>query len=160
MWYSGRYLSSVLRAYGALTRFGRLSQTVRLPNTFNSVSPTTPPRRVVWASPLSLATTRGILSFPRVTEMFQFTRFPPLRVTSLTWLGFPIRRSPVLTFTHNLPELIAVYRVLHRHLTPRHPPCALTSFTPCDTEKRTLPRLASQLLLCALVFLFDVVCGC
>jgi hypothetical protein len=33
-------------------------------------------RPTVWAVPLSLATTRRILSFPRVTEMFQFARFP------------------------------------------------------------------------------------
>ena len=41
--------------------------------------PTTPitRRRSVWAAPRSLATTRGIISFPRGTEMFQFPRFPP-----------------------------------------------------------------------------------
>ena len=32
----------------------------------------------VWADPRSLATTNGIISFPRVTKMFQFTRFPLL----------------------------------------------------------------------------------
>jgi hypothetical protein len=31
----------------------------------------------VWASPVSLTTTPGILSFPQGTEMFQFPRFPP-----------------------------------------------------------------------------------
>jgi hypothetical protein len=31
----------------------------------------------VWALPRSLAATKGILSFPRGTEMFQFPRFPP-----------------------------------------------------------------------------------
>ena len=31
----------------------------------------------VWAAPRSLAATRGILSLPRGTEMFQFPRFPP-----------------------------------------------------------------------------------
>ena len=31
----------------------------------------------VWASPLSLATTRGILSLPGGTKMFQFPPFPP-----------------------------------------------------------------------------------
>jgi hypothetical protein len=30
----------------------------------------------VWAVPLSLATTQGIISLPRVTKMFQFTRCP------------------------------------------------------------------------------------
>ena len=47
--------------------------------------------RWVWALPLSLATTQGIISFPRGTEMFQFPRFPP---TSLyIQLGVP-RRYP------------------------------------------------------------------
>ena len=31
----------------------------------------------VWAVPLSLATTQGIVSFPRGTKMFQFPRCPP-----------------------------------------------------------------------------------
>jgi hypothetical protein len=34
----------------------------------------------VWAAPRSLATTRGILSFPRGTEMFQFPHLPPPRL--------------------------------------------------------------------------------
>ena len=33
---------------------------------------------LVWAVPFSLATTQGMISFPRVTKMFQFPRFPPL----------------------------------------------------------------------------------
>ena len=33
--------------------------------------------RTVWALPRSLATTRGMLSFPRGTEMFQFPHLPP-----------------------------------------------------------------------------------
>jgi hypothetical protein len=36
--------------------------------------------RQVWAVPLSLATTQGMISFPRGTEMFQFPRFPPARL--------------------------------------------------------------------------------
>jgi len=32
----------------------------------------------VWAVSLSLATTQEMISFPGVTEMFQFTPFPPL----------------------------------------------------------------------------------
>ena len=55
----------------------------------------------VWAIPVSLATTQGMLSFPRGTEMFQFPRCPPTRSMyssagsqGSTWLGFPIRISP------------------------------------------------------------------
>ena len=32
---------------------------------------------LVWAIPVSLATTKGIISVPRGTEMFQFPRCPP-----------------------------------------------------------------------------------
>jgi hypothetical protein len=35
-----------------------------------------PANRTVWAVPLSLATTRRIVSFPAGTEMFQFPAFP------------------------------------------------------------------------------------
>jgi hypothetical protein len=40
-------------------------------------SPAGYPASRVWAPPRSLAATRGILSFPRGTEMFQFPRCPP-----------------------------------------------------------------------------------
>ena len=49
----------------------------------------------VWADPLSLTTTRGILSIPPGTEMFQFPDLPPARLCvqrEVTWLrhaGFP-----------------------------------------------------------------------
>ena len=33
-------------------------------------------KQLVWAFPRSLAATRGIISFPRGTKMFQFPRFP------------------------------------------------------------------------------------
>ena len=90
----------------------------------------------VWAVPLSLATTQGILSFPAGTKMFQFPAFPPtglwvqpvvLEVGCPPQAGFPIRTSPDITPAHGSPRLIAVYHVLHRLLAPRHPPCALSS---------------------------------
>ena len=58
---------------------------------------------MVWAVPLSLATTDGIdsLSFPAVTEMFHFAAFCSTGTmdssrsnTELPVLGFPIRRPP------------------------------------------------------------------
>ncbi len=76
--------------YGAVTRSGRLSHAVPLQPPRLPRDPTTPPRKVVWAPPLSLATTRGILSFPRAIEMFQFTRFPRLAAYRvMTRGGFP-----------------------------------------------------------------------
>ena len=39
--------------------------------------------------------------------------------------GFPIRKSADIMLIYNSPQLIAVNRVLHRLLMPRHSPCAL-----------------------------------
>ena len=44
----------------------------------------------VWAFPRSLAATRGIISSPRPTEMFQFGRCPPYAY------GFSARSHPLL----------------------------------------------------------------
>lgn len=64
--------------YGPLTLWGagfhRLHLISELPYRGPTTPGTSPP---VWAVPLSLATTYGIvsLSFPLVTEMFHFTRY-------------------------------------------------------------------------------------
>jgi len=42
-------------------------------------------------------------------------------------VGFPIRTPPVCSVAHTSPELFAVYRVLHRHLSPSHSLCALVA---------------------------------
>ena len=89
----------------------------------------------VWALPLSLTTTQGILSVPPGTEMFQFPGLPPSRLCvqrEVTWVyhvGFP--HSGILGSKHadSSPRLIAANHALHRPAVPRHPPCALCSFT-------------------------------
>ena len=55
---------------------------------------------LVWAIPVSLATTQGMISFPPATEMFQFAGLPPPGLFDSTrgdWAlpqpGFPIRTS-------------------------------------------------------------------
>lgn len=109
-----------LVAYGTLTLSRAASHPLRLAQSSCCMT---------GLRPLSLATTRGMFSFPRPTEMFQFGRFPPLTRSCefITW-GFPIRTWTGLAPAHGFPSLFAVYHVLHRHLTPRHPPCALPSF--------------------------------
>jgi hypothetical protein len=79
--------------YGAVTLYGlpfltgstndRLSDsagTLQCPatNSYNPSSETAATYRaaLVWASPFSLATTKGIVSFPPATEMFQFAGLP------------------------------------------------------------------------------------
>ncbi len=91
-------------AYRTVTFFGGLSHTLLLTGSFVLLllGPTTPNPQAdqVWAAPISLATTLGILSFPLGTEMFQFPRFPSGTYVFSTGSrgsssrGFPIRISP------------------------------------------------------------------
>ena len=69
--------------------------------------------------------------------MFQFPRFPSRGLcvhpptpqsTCVAAVGFPIRTSPDIAPAHGSPRLFAVFHVLLRRLTPRHPPYALSSF--------------------------------
>jgi hypothetical protein len=59
-----------------------------------------------------------LISFPRATEMFQFTRFAPLSLCIQDRVprrvGFPIRTSPDQSFVASSPELFAGSHVLHR----------------------------------------------
>ena len=94
----------------------------------------------VWALPLSLATTQGMISSPPATEMFQFAGLPPPGLFDsargdrvLTTVGFPHSDIPGSTFARNSPRLFAACHVLHRLLAPRHPPRALCSLTPSST---------------------------
>jgi hypothetical protein len=76
---------------------------------------------MVWAVPLSLATTDGIdsLSFPADTEMFHFSAFSSTGTmnssrsnTELPVLGFPIRASPdqsVYAAPRSLSQLAAPF---------------------------------------------------
>ena len=87
-------------AYGTLTLFGRLSHTFPLTRRFVTlIGQTLQPRKAclaVWAAPISLATTLGILSFPLGTEMFQFPSLPSrtLYIQARDAMGSPSRVSP------------------------------------------------------------------
>ena len=103
------------------------------------IGPTTPDRpKTTWfglfpvRSPL-LRESR-LISFRRVTEMFQFTHCPPSLpmcsaggIQTSLWMGCPIR----ILGDHRLhaapPERFAGLRVLLRPLAPRHPPRTLCS---------------------------------
>ena len=62
-----------------------------------------------------------LISFPRATEMFQFTRFAPHGLCIQPWVprrvGFPIRTSPDQSFVASSPELFAGSHVLLRLLS-------------------------------------------
>ena len=46
-------------------------------------------------------------------------------ILSFTKMGFPIRKSSDQSLIDSSPKLMAVFRLLHRLLMPRHPPNAL-----------------------------------
>ena len=66
------------------------------------------------------------LSFPAVTEMFQFTAFAS---PYLCIQYDAVQESWDQRSFDNSPRLIAVFHALQSLLTPRHPPCALGSLT-------------------------------
>ena len=76
-----------------------------------------------------------LLSFPPGTEMVHFPGFAPPHL----WIQCGVRRFYQRGFPHSdipgskpacgSPRLIAACHVLHRHLLPRHPPCALSNLT-------------------------------
>ena len=93
---------------------------------------------MVWADPVSLAATQGIaiafsssgyldVSVPLVylhpPYVFRWWYCP------ITGSGFPHSEILGSKLAYSSPRRIAVYRVLHRLLVPRHPPCALYSLT-------------------------------
>ena len=120
-------------AYGAVTLFGRLSHTFPLTECF-----VTPMCRALQPRPckhgrFGLFPVRSPLLgkyflFLRVLRCFSSPGAPPLayvfsqRILEVRSSGFP--HSDILgsTLVHSFPRLIAVSRVLHRHLAPRHPP--------------------------------------
>ena len=113
-WYSGgQSRDRYAFVYGAVTRSGppfQVSSTSkqlcnsavtlqgRNINSFNPHSETAVTYRAewVWAIPVSLATTKGMISFPPATEMFQFAGLPPHGLYIQPWVTGhdPSRVSP------------------------------------------------------------------
>ena len=85
--------------------------------------------------------------FPQATEMFQFAQFPhtwlyihqAARRHAPAWVS-PFGHLRLLTVAHTSPELFAVYRVLHRRLTPQAFTVRPCSFSTCVTEKSFFSR--------------------
>ena len=93
----------------------------------------------VWPLPLSLATTH------RISVDFSSSPYLDVSVQEVPliylWIQYMIHKLLLCgllhseicgsMFAYNLPQLIAVNHVLLRFPMPRHPPCALFSFTIC-----------------------------
>lgn len=83
------------------------------------------------ALPISLAATLGIsvdfFSCSYLDVSVRHVRFACLCIQHAMTLrpGFPIRKSADQSVFARSPQLIASYYVLHRLISPRHPPCAL-----------------------------------
>ena len=121
----------------------------------------------VWASPLSLATTQGIISLPGGTKMFQFPPCPPTGlyiqpvVPGYCPGGFPHSGILGLTLDDNSPRLIAAIHALHRLLAPRHPPHALSSLIHVRRQHLIYIIVDTSYLFCSVVKVRSVPqCGC
>ena len=55
--------------------------------------------------------------------------YSDIDISALLLIGFPIRKSPDQRLFDAFPKLIAANHVLHRLLSPRHPPYALNNLT-------------------------------
>jgi len=104
------------------------------------VTPATPGRSLVWASPLSHAATNGV-SVDLLSCRYLDVQFPAFASHGLyihPWMtgigcpfptGFPIRTSRDYRLFDTCPGLFAVYHVLRRLSTPRHSPYTLSNLT-------------------------------
>ena len=105
------------------------------PSSIPRRGPTTPDQDLVWAAPISLATTLGItglFSSPPGTKMFQFPGLPSHKLCIGLWMitrffviGFPHSDTPGSLPVYDSPRRFAVFCVLLLLYMPRHPPYAL-----------------------------------
>ena len=133
----------IVFVYAAITLYGAVSQRASTNDWIGNstiAGPTTPtgPRSIGFGlmrfrSPL-LSQSR-FLSFPSGTEMVHFPEFARTRlcihraVLRFYRSGFPHSDIPESKPACGSSRLIAACHVLHRHLLPRHPPCALSNLT-------------------------------
>ena len=87
-----------------------------------------------------------LFSFPPGTEMVHFPGFAPpaygfnRRRREFTPARFPHSDIPGSRLAYSSPRLFAVSHVLHRLLSPRHPPYALSSLIVKLTRNESPPR--------------------
>ena len=120
--------------YGAVTHFGA---------TFQNASGSSQSAAGLVRVRSPLLTESRLMSFPPVTEMFQFTGFAS-RGYGFTARcrrsgGLPHSEIPGSKPARGSPGLIAACYVLHRLSTPRHPPNALLALEPRDSMHRRQP---------------------
>ena len=154
-WYSGSRRCGSVFAYGAFTLSGWPSQGHSADSATNLCGPKPRGARApVWALPISLAATLRIdFSFlssgyldVSVHRVPSHTLWIHVWVTEVCSAGFPHSEICGSMDICSSPQLIAAYRVFHRLLVPRHPPCALISLTICFLLSDTRRCIALHLL--------------
>ena len=150
--YSGSLWAAFPFAYKAVTFSGRLFQarSARVGSpVMRSYNPGLPARVARFGlvrvrSPLLAES--WLFSFPPGTEMVHFPGFAPptygfsRRRREFTPARFPHSDIPGSKLAYSSPRLFAVSHVLHRLLSPRHPPYALSSLTVKLTRNQIPPR--------------------
>ncbi len=153
--------SSIAFRYGALTLSGRpfhavpvvdvrpcggLQSTLICPATLPAQRLQAITRRKFGLFPVRSPLLRESLLFslPRGTEMFQFPRCPSYsygftaECHLITDGGFPHSDTPGSQPAYGSPRHFGVRPVLRRHLTPRHPPCALITLSYAASDPRRI----------------------
>ena len=136
-WDTSRLPQSV--AYGAITRYGRTFQSVRLPLRIPHRGPATPSGKPEGLGCSAFARhylrNHCCFLFLRVLRCFTSPGVAPqpyefrLRRSDMTRSRFPRSEIPGSKRACRSPGLIAAYHVLLRLPMPRHPSCALARLT-------------------------------
>ena len=126
--------------YGIITLYDATFQ--MLPFLFclamsQSYNPNFAETKLVWAIPVSLATTSGItfvfFSYGYLDVSVPHVRLPLKNgMIQSSRIGLPHSEICGSIRICQSPQLIAAYHVLHRLPEPRHPPCALIHFLFAD----------------------------
>ena len=125
-------------AYGAVTLSRHPFQNVRLGLVRCGLLRFRSPLLAEWS--LFLEVLRCFSSLSSLARGYVFTT----PCAGMPLHGFPHSETSDSPAAHASSELFAVYRVLHRHLTPSHSPYALVAL-PCVAEKLSLSRVCVRL---------------
>ena len=150
--YSGSLWAASPFAYKAVTSYGRFFQSSSarfggpMMRSYNPGLPARVARFGLFRVRSPLLAESWLFSFPPGTEMVHFPGFAPAaygfsrRRREFAPARFPHSDIPGSQLAYSSPRLFAVSHVLHRLLSPRHPPYALSSLTEKLARNQRPPR--------------------